>query len=52
MLKSLKIKDALNLDGGSSSQLYLKKNPALNDDFLISGGDDIPVALVIKKKDS
>ncbi len=50
MLKSLSVKDALNFDGGSSSQLYLKKNPALDDDFLISGGDDIPVALVVKKR--
>ncbi len=50
MLKDLNVKDALNLDGGSSSQLYLKKNPAVEDDFLISGGDDIPVALILKKK--
>lgn len=50
MLLELKVTDALNFDGGGSSQLYVQKNSAFADDVLISGGDSIPVALVVKKR--
>jgi exopolysaccharide biosynthesis protein len=50
MLLQLNVTDALNLDGGGSSQLYVLKNNAFADDVLISGGDTIPVALVVKKR--
>lgn len=46
----LEIKDALNLDGGGSSQFYLDKIGSLSEEINISGGDDVPVALVIKRK--
>lgn len=47
---SLHVTEALNLDGGSSSQLYLEnlsggKEPQL----FITGGDTVPVGLVIKR---
>lgn len=48
----LGIVDALNLDGGGSSQLYFVKNEnqlndANGDEVFISGGDVIPAALVV-----
>jgi len=46
----LAITDALNLDGGGSSQLYIKKNIAIEDDTIISGGDLVPSALVVIRK--
>ena len=46
---SLGIVDALNLDGGGSSQLYIQKNLALSDDTFITGGDLVPVGLVVKR---
>ncbi len=46
----LEIKDALNLDGGGSSQFYLDKIGSLSEEIYISGGDDVPVALVVKRK--
>jgi uncharacterized protein YigE (DUF2233 family) len=47
---SLHITDALNLDGGSSSQLYLQgadgsKEPQL----FVTGGDNVPIGLVAKR---
>ena len=50
MLLSLNVTDALNLDGGGSSQLYARKNSAFSHDVLISGGDTVPVALVVQKR--
>jgi exopolysaccharide biosynthesis protein len=50
MLIELKVTDALNFDGGGSSQLYVQKNNAFAGEVLISGGDTIPVALVVKKR--
>jgi uncharacterized protein YigE (DUF2233 family) len=47
---ALDVKDALNLDGGGSSQLFIKKNKALADDTLISGGDPVPVGLIVKER--
>jgi len=43
--KSLHIKDALNLDGGGSSQLYIKE-----ENLFINGGDFVPTALVVAYK--
>jgi uncharacterized protein YigE (DUF2233 family) len=48
--KGLGVKDALNFDGGGSSQLFIQKNTALEHDTVVSGGDTVPVALVINKK--
>ncbi len=45
----LSVADALNLDGGGSSQLYI--SPRGQDAELhVSGGDEIPVALVVKRR--
>jgi len=41
--------DALNFDGGGSSQLYVKAGSSSNDLF-VSGGDEIPVGLILKEK--
>jgi uncharacterized protein YigE (DUF2233 family) len=49
LLPELGITDALNLDGGSSSQLYLKTNKS-TPEILISGGESIPVGLIVKRK--
>jgi len=46
----LEITDALNLDGGSSSQLFIAKHPTLGKETSVSGGAEIPVALVVKRK--
>lgn len=48
MRRELQIKDALNLDGGSSSQLYVSPS-ALGKEINISGGDKVPVFLVVQK---
>ena len=47
---SLEILDALNLDGGGSSQLYLGSSTEKDGGVFISGGDPVPVALVVKRK--
>lgn len=47
----LEIKDALNLDGGSSSQLYVEANlVSPGEEVYITGGDSIPVGLIIREK--
>lgn len=47
----LKITDALNLDGGGSSQLFIKaESNELGDDISISGGDEVPTALILAEK--
>ncbi len=48
---ALGVTDALNLDGGGSSQLFIERNSALQEDTFISGGDAIPVGLVVTRKD-
>lgn len=45
----LEIIEALNLDGGGSSQLFMEKNP-LGEAVYISGGDLVPVALVLTRR--
>ena len=48
--KELQVKNALNLDGGGSSQLFVTSNSASQGDIYISGGDPVPVGLLIKRK--
>ena len=50
MQPSLEITDALNLDGGSSSQIYLELVPRGEEPLWITGGDVVPIGLVFKKK--
>jgi uncharacterized protein YigE (DUF2233 family) len=45
----LEIRDALNLDGGGSSQFYIKSTDS-KEEVSISGGDEVPVALVVGGK--
>ncbi len=47
----LEIMDALNLDGGGSSQFYLKPSQK-REKIFISGGDEVPVALVVRRDKS
>ena len=47
---SLGVRAALNLDGGSSSQLYIRKNAVLLDDTFITGGENVPVGLIVLPK--
>jgi uncharacterized protein YigE (DUF2233 family) len=47
---ALDVVTALNLDGGGSSQLFIRKNHLLVDDTFITGGDQVPVGLVVKRK--
>lgn len=42
----LRITDALNLDGGGSSQLFIRAAGDLKHDIDISGGDEVPAFLV------
>jgi len=46
--KDLDIKDALNLDGGGSSQLYVSYSK-LGQEISVSGGDRVPVFLTVKE---
>lgn len=46
----LEVTDALNLDGGGSSQLFITKNSGIPEDTFITGGDPIPVGLVVGRK--
>ncbi len=46
----LEVSDALNFDGGSSSQLFIRKNDVLSDDLFVTGGQRVPVVLVVKKR--
>jgi exopolysaccharide biosynthesis protein len=47
----LEVVDALNLDGGSSSQLFVAATVSPSDkELLYSGGDLVPVGLVVTRK--
>jgi uncharacterized protein YigE (DUF2233 family) len=46
----LKVQDALNLDGGSSSQLFIRKNTLIPEDIFVTGGQRVPVVLVVKER--
>lgn len=45
--KELGITDALNLDGGGSSQIFIRKTGGMNSDISTSGGDPVPVFLTL-----
>ncbi|MCB0322592.1 MAG: phosphodiester glycosidase family protein [Bdellovibrionales bacterium] len=47
---ALEVTDALNFDGGGSSQLFVEKNLRLADETFISGGDAVPVGLIVSRK--
>ena len=44
------VTDALNFDGGGSSQMFAIPQNAQKEEIFVSGGDDIPVALIVKEK--
>lgn len=47
---ALEVTDALNFDGGGSSQLFLEQVEGFSGETLISGGDSIPVGVVVKRR--
>ena len=47
---SLNVVHALNLDGGGSSQLFVESFASLQGETFISGGDAVPVGIVVKRK--
>ena len=50
MLPELGITDALNFDGGGSSQLFVEKFGTLEAPLFVTGGDLIPVGLVVRNR--
>jgi uncharacterized protein YigE (DUF2233 family) len=50
-LPELEVVSALNFDGGGSSQLRVEKFGKLKEEINISGGDLVPVALVVNKSE-
>ena len=44
----LEVTDALNLDGGGSSQLFLSSENNAHEEVYLTGGDNIPVGLIFK----
>lgn len=56
LLPELGVVDALNLDGGGSSQLYIGKTARNADDtfggdVFVTGGDLVPVGLVVRRRE-
>lgn len=47
---ALDVVHALNLDGGGSSQLYAQRGGSLDEEVYITGGDTVPVGLVISRR--
>ena len=47
---ALEIVDAINLDGGGSSQMYLAMTKNTDEELFIFNGDEVPVALAMIKK--
>lgn len=47
---TLNVQHALNLDGGGSSQLFIESFASLQGETFISGGDPVPVGLVVKRR--
>ena len=45
--KELHVTEALNLDGGSSSQIFIRKTGDMASDISTSGGDRVPVFLTL-----
>lgn len=46
----LNVTDALNFDGGSSSQLYISSEVLNGQERFLTGGDRVPVGLIVKKR--
>ena len=46
----LGITSAINLDGGTSSQLFVAKTGKLLSEIYITGGDEVPSALLVRRK--
>ena len=46
----LDVVNALNLDGGGSSQLFVKRLGKLEEEVYITGGDVVPVGLVVRRE--
>ena len=47
---SLEVVQALNLDGGGSSQLFVESFTSLSGETFITGGDPVPVGIVVRRK--
>lgn len=47
----IEITDALNFDGGGSSQLYLRSNKLSKGEIFVSGGDAVPSFLILSRKE-
>ncbi len=41
---------AMNLDGGGSSQLFIAKQRNVENEIFITGGDSVPVGLIVKRR--
>lgn len=41
---------AMNLDGGGSSQLFIAKQRNVESEIFITGGDPVPVGLIVKRR--
>ena len=50
LLPELGIVEALNFDGGGSSQLYVARGESSDEDLFVGGGDLVPVGLVVVRK--
>ncbi len=47
---TLEVAEALNLDGGGSSQLFIESFASLSGETFISGGDRVPVGLIVRRR--
>lgn len=50
MNPSLGVRDALNLDGGSSSQIFVARQESRQDEVFITGNGLVPIGLIVKQK--
>ena len=47
---ALGVWQAMNLDGGGSSQLFIAKQRNVENEIFITGGDAVPVGLIVKRR--
>lgn len=47
---ALGVWQAMNLDGGGSSQLFIAKQRNVESEIFITGGDPVPVGLIVKRR--
>lgn len=47
---ALNVRDALNLDGGGSSQLFVERVDGKQEEIFVRGADSVPVGLIAKAK--